>query len=572
MNQSKYIDAFIDDVNENMQAINRYLLALEQSSGNPFILNELFRAMHSLKASAQSMGFCRMGALSHEMENVVTAIQKGRIRPDVQLFDLLFRCLDYLEKSVQLICESGNECDQGYSEVLNEITALHEAQGGDGGDGEGDRQGRRTVSDFKCVQGILMESFYSGKRAFFVRAVISDDCPMKAVRAFLVIRALEKYGTVVYTMPDRGDIEEERFESEITAIVIENDAAADEGAPAMDVGLLEKVVGRVSDVSSHEVTELTPEMINQLFGPGALQAPPELPPEEYDPVYVVPDVTAEFPAVGSARAAGRQIDFHGRSVRIDAYLLDALQNLVSDLSFGVENMVRSLNKQNKGPLDESVQTLIHAATGIEDAVYVICTSPMSEVLSRLPLICADLSDELGKKVSFKLDVGDTRCDIGYASGLTQSLIHILRNSIDHGIERPEVRLASGKAEEGRISVSAYYRDGELVVETEDDGAGVDIQRVRAKAVKSGIAGEAEAGAMSRGELMQLLFLPSFTTRDQTSLYSGRGVGMDVVKAKTEEYGGSVGIESAEGRGTKLSIRIPRYSQRKEIPDDMLSVV
>jgi len=566
----------MDDVNENMQSLNRHLLALEQSSASPSILNELFRAVHSLKASAQTMGFSHMAGLAHEMENYIISLQENQNVLDGHTYDLLFRCLDIFENHIQHILDKGEESGADFSELIAEMSAWqnkHDPPATGGADSGADDE------DAEILRLALREAFIAGKHVYKIKVTISDECIMKAVRAFVIIQALKKHGAIVCSIPGEQDIEEERFDSDFTAAV-----QSDAGEEA-----LRGVIAGFSDIKHFDVTELYISDLQDMRksceagkqGHTEQAAPGNTP-------HAGPDVNQiglagnenakgrepQTAGPGGARPAkteaSRQVEFAGRTVRVDSNRLDALEDNVAELGGNINDFFGMLKKPLAKPLEDSAARLINSAAGVENAVYVLNTTPLSDALARLPLICADLTDELGKQAEFIMNVGDTRCNINIVTGLTQSLTHILRNCVDHGIEPPGIRAAAGKARVGMVRLGACYEGGELIIEVEDDGAGVDIGKTRKKAVSLGILSEAEAAAMHGDDVMQLIFLPMFTTREHVTLYSGRGVGMDVVKAKTEEIGGSVVIKSEEGRGTKIILRFPRFRNKNVFGEEHIN--
>ena len=477
MDYFKYFNAFIDEANENVHALNHYLLELEQTSGNPVLLNGLFRSAHTLKASSQSMGFQRMANLTHEMEDVISDVQKGLITLNRHIFDLLFRIIDCFESLLFHICEFGSEGSSGADELLEEIAALRGkpfsgfAYAADSPSGIvpaaaiGETAGKikeihaglpnnrddlpggaihikqkpiAPAPAYNAYRQISQRNvFDEGLSVYEIKVVLDRDCLMKAARAYIIIQALEKQGEIVRIEPDMEAIEDERFDYEFTVTLLS----------AAGTNTLQSVISGQSEIENFAIAEI------------------------------------ETPA-GSGVA------------------------------------------------------------------------PLADIFDRFPKIFAELTKKLGKQAELVINGGDTLCDSGIVSGLRQSLLHILRNSVDHGVEAPETRLAKGKAAKGLVEINAYSNGGELVIEVIDDGAGIDLDMVREKAVKAGIISEFDAGAISKESILNLIFQPMLSTREYVSMYSGRGIGMDVVKAKTEELGGAVEIVSEEGRGTKIILRMP----------------
>lgn len=529
MDYLKYLNAFIDEANDNVHSLNRRLLELEQSPGGRASLDGLYRAAHSLKASSQTMCFNKMARLMHETEFLISGVRDGRIKPDGRLFDLLFRCVDCYESFLFHLCEYGSEGGDGYEEILGEIIGLYGESGefisycgerpsaatlaADGANGpnvlnapNGTFFGKPVYSPGES-EALLAEA-RGGKRIYEIGITLIKDCLMKAARAYIIFSALEKRCKILKTSPDAEDIESERFGDSFSATV----------ATEASFDRLRDIIAGLSEIEFFDIYEL-----------------------QYD----------EISAGAEAYTIGK-----GRTVRIDIYQLDALQAFVSELSLRASNLAGLLPRPYTADIASAVGKLESAAANVGGAASKLRTTPMTDTFARLIILCGEASKEMGKEADLVVNGSETRCDVGLISPLTQILTHIVRNSVDHGIEPPAARAAAGKPARGRIGVSARSDETGLVVEAEDDGAGIDLRKVADKAVENGALSREQIRAMPRDELINLVFAPSFSTREQVSMYSGRGVGLDVVKTKTEEYGGFVEIESKDGLGVKITLRFP----------------
>ena len=544
MDYVKYLNAFVDEANEIVHALNRYLLDLEQTSGNPAILKGLFRSVHTLKASSQTMGFNRMAKLSHEMEDIISDIQKERIELDGGIFDRLFRIVDSLESFLFHICEFGSEGKSGSDDILKE-TEINEGVY----DGLTVAAGKTapaaaatatvTVTDPPLQynayeQAAIKNAFEDGRMAYEIHVVLMRDCLMKAARAFIIIQALERQGDIIRSRPNIEAIEDERFGYEFTITILSKSGAES----------FQSILNGLSEIERFDIVEVQPDMVNLHTG-GARPG------------------TAGGEAARAAENAERQMrdglknTLYGRSARIDLYQLDSLQNRISEHSGIVADIVERLPKSFAKHSAGLIAQLEHSVAGLENAAANLGTTSLMDIFDSFPKIFDELTDKLGKHAKLTINGGDIRCDINLVSGLRQPLLHLLRNSVDHGIEPSEIRIAKGKDANGLVSVNAFTEGGDIVVEVEDDGAGVNLAKVREKAIKAGIISEIEALEISKDSILKLIFQPTLSTREYISMYSGRGVGMDVVKARTEELGGTVEIDSEEGRGTKISLRMPR---------------
>ena len=692
MDYLRYLNAFIDEANENVHALNRYLLEMEQTSGNPALLNGLFRSAHTLKASSQTMGFSRIARLTHEMENIISAVQEGRASLDSYLFDLLFRIVDCFESFLFHIFEFGNEGGSGYDELLNEIASLnigddanhvendvHPANGdgassitvaatpaaaagtraatsyvattraasaqtesaaaanttaraatatsanhaataaaqltapatrasatsattatsatsdasasasaasapapaaGENGDFfamRPDHHPMESLPSFNSTErASIQEAFDNSNRAYEIKIELARDCLMKAARAFIIIQTFEKYGEIIRSDPKIDDIEDERFGSGFSITLLT-------GVPAET---LHSIIGGLSEIEKYVIVDIKPESLFAPAAPAATASPAGRPFSGDGNANSGGNVgsggktgsggnagktgkTVKTSKVGNGAAkpqetisarirprADWQAEMQGKTVRIGLYQLDSLQVHVSELSRMVTDLIERLPKQLVKQLADPIERLEESAACLEGAIARINTAPLSDIFDRFPRIFSELTKKLEKQAEIVINGGETRCDVSLVSCLTQPLLHILRNSIDHGIEIPDARLEKGKPAEGLVTVNAYSDGEEVIIEVEDDGAGIDVGKLRAKAIKAGVLSEAEAKTISDEKALNLVFLPSLSTREQVSMYSGRGVGMDVVKAKVEEVGGSVEIASEIGAGTKITIKMP----------------
>ena len=599
MDYLRYLNAFIDEANENVHALNRFLLELEQTSGNPALLNGLFRSAHTLKASSQTMGFQRISRLTHEMENIISAIQDDRIALNSYVFDLLFRIVDCFENFLFHIFEFGNEGGSGYEELLVEIATLNgggisasraargdKTAGAGGADGaagaagtvrpagatgadskinkadiSGDA-GNSIRNDIKASsaandiinyngaasyassrapmpaallpynpdeRAAIQSALADGRQVYEIKIILVRDCLMKAARAFIIIQMFEKFGEILHSEPNIEDIEDERFGSEFIVTLIA-------GAHTKS---LQGIIAGLSEIEKFEITEIKPDFFYaQSLGEGRI---------------------TDGADAGTTHIRPRvdwQSDMQNKTVRIGLYQLESLQARVSELSKTVADLIDSLPKPIIKQLASQIARLEEGTACLENVIARINTAPLADIFDRFPRIFAELTKKLGKQARLKISGGETICDIGIVSCLTQPLLHILRNSIDHGIENANERIAKGKPAMGLVIVNACSGNDEIIIEVTDDGAGIDVSKLREKAIKAGAISEARAKTISNDEVLKLVFLPSLSTREQVSMFSGRGVGMDVVKAKVEEMGGTVEIASEEGSGTKIIIRIP----------------
>ena len=562
MDVSQYLEIFLDETTEHLQNLNTQILTLEQEPENMDTINEIFRAAHSLKGMAGTMGYKRMQTLTHDMENVFSEVRNGNIKVKANMIDLLFQCLDALEEYTNNIRETG---DDGTNENEPLIKLLNEELGKkdekpagepkkeekapEGGD---KRKWLNIKLDSTDVM-VITEAQKQGNFVYGATVYVQESCLLKAARAFLVFKAVEEVGEIIVSSPSAQDIEDERFELDFSLIVISDKP-------------VDKLIAAISNVS--EIAEVLAEPIDLAKMPGSEEgksAATEQKKEEQKAVPAKAAAAAAAPAAdkktGVAKQAGGK-PIVNRTVRVDIEKLDVLMNLVSELIIAKNSLVaassaqKSASDKAQNNVNEQIEYLESVTTSLHESVMKVRMVPIESVVSKFPRMIRDLTKKLDKKMELYMSGEETELDRTVVDEIGDPLMHLLRNSADHGIESAEVRAERGKPEVGSIWLDAYQDGNNVVIEVRDDGNGIDTEAVKNKAISRGIITPEQAAGMSEKEIIDLLFLPSFSTSEKVTDVSGRGVGLDVVKSKIEALSGEVEVKSVLGVGSTWIIRLP----------------
>lgn len=567
MDVSQYLEIFLDESKEHLQSLNTEILNLEQDSENENTVNEIFRAAHSLKGMAGTMGYKRMQALTHDMENVFSEVRAGNIKVKSNMIDILFQCLDALEEYLNKIQETGDEGTNDNEPLIKLLNGLLEVKENTAAAPAGEAKKEKKEEAAKTVSAdagelrleesqihVLEEAMNQGKNAYFLMVRVQESCILKAARAFLVFKALEDLGEVIESDPPVQDIEDEKFELEFSLVFVTDES-------------LEKVLAAVRNVSEIESAEGEKLERSDLAESAAREAAAaakndqnaDLPAQQKTQTT---DRSGQ-PAVGSVMKANDKKPqvtkpVVNRTVRVDIEKLDVLMNLVSELIIAKNSLV-SASGGEKGDnvnFNEQIEYLERVTTNLHESVMKVRMVPIESVVNRFPRMIRDLSKKLNKKMELYMTGEDTELDRTVIDEIGDPLMHLLRNAADHGLESNEERIRAGKPEVGSIFLDAYQDGNNVVIEVRDDGGGIDVKKIKKKALDKGTITEEQAATMQDKDFIEMLFKPSFSTAEKVSDVSGRGVGLDVVKNKIEGLGGDVECKTKLGEGSNFIIRLP----------------
>ena len=557
MDVSQYLEIFIDETKEHLQTLSDQLMILEQEPENMETINEIFRAAHSLKGMAGTMGYKRMQRLTHDMENVFQEIRSGNMKVQPELVDVLFRGLDALEGYLANILDSADEGTEENQDIINALNDIVEKGTGKSSQPKPAVAAAQVPAADNAAGGALYESisisdyeintFETAKEQNLnilgITVYLQETCILKAARAFLVFKALEELGEVMKAVPDVQDIEDEKFDMNFSLIYFTQESAEKVKAAIENVSEIKEAVVGEFKLPEQEAAAKESKIVPEPKQAGAAAVQKDTKKE-----------TEKKPEKKSAKPAV------GRTVRVDIEKLDVLMNLVSELIIAKNGLVsissNTQNTRNDNSFNEQIEYLESVTTNLHESVMKVRMVPIESVVNRFPRMIRDLSKKLDKKMELHMTGEDTELDRTVIDEIGDPLQHLLRNSADHGLESNEDRIALGKSEVGNIWLNAYQDGNNVNIEVRDDGAGINIEKVRNKALEKGMITPEQAEVMTDKEIIDLLFQPSFSTADQITDVSGRGVGLDVVKTKIEGLGGNIECRSVIGEGSSFIIHLP----------------
>ncbi len=559
MDTSQYLELFIDETKEHLQSLNEHILELEKDPENDDTINEIFRAAHTLKGMSGTMGYTRMQRLTHDLENVFSEIRNGNMKANEKLVDILFRGLDALESYLDVISSTGSEGTEDNEDIINDLNeVIAEETGADGSAPEETKKVEVSpANEAKPAENSPAKNKYEqipvseyeihamenakedGQNVFGITVYLQESCILKAARAFLVFKTVEDKGELIKSIPDTEKIEDEEFELDFSWILATKESKE----------TIRQLIMNVSEIAEVCIDDFKYTTVVQNTQPEKEEKKEEKP-EVKEPAKKQPPQAAAKGKVAS------------RSVRVDIDKLDVLMNLVSELIIAKNALVSVTSGDNGAEVGsgqifhENIEYLERVTTNLHESVMKVRMVPIESVVNRFPRMIRDLNRKLNKKMELYMTGEDTELDRTVIDELGDPLMHLLRNSADHGLESNEERVRLGKPEVGSIFLDAYQDGNNVTIEVRDDGGGIDTEKVRRKALEKGTITLQQAEAMTDKDYIDLLFQPSFSTADKISDVSGRGVGLDVVKTKIESLGGSIEARTVKGQGSTFMIQLP----------------
>lgn len=567
MDTSQYLDLFIDETKEHLQSLNEHVLDLEKDPDDSDTINEIFRAAHTLKGMSGTMGFSRMQRLTHDLENVFSEIRNGNMKVNEKLIDVLFRGLDALESYLDVISSEGNEGTEDNEDIIQDLNALLEEEGNEGNASAAKEEKPKeeavektqevsapvqeeNLDDEKCKFRQIPIAEYEttaiqsakkeGKNVFGITVYLQESCILKSARAFLVFKSVENKGELIKSVPSTEKIEDEEFDYDFSWILATTESKDAIKNLILSVSEIKEVYIDNVDVSESEAT----------------------PKETSTEKKVINKTEVKAEEAQNKQKKGGKGKVGSRSVRVDIDKLDILMNLVSELIIAKNGLVSAsagdvkIQTENSQMFREQIEYLERVTTNLHESVMKVRMVPIDSVVNRFPRMIRDLTRKLDKKMELYMTGEETELDRTVIDEIGDPLMHLLRNSADHGLESNEERVRLGKPEVGSIFLDAYQDGNNVVIEVRDDGAGIDVDKVRRKAIEKGTITEKQAETMTDKDFIDLLFQPSFSTAEKITDVSGRGVGLDVVKTKIEALGGNISAKTVAGEGSTFTIQLP----------------
>lgn len=537
MDVSQYMSMFLEESMDNLQTLNEALLDLEQEPNDIDKLNQIFRVAHTIKGMAATMGFNNIAELTHKMEDILSEFREGKLNVTREVVTVLFDCLDTLEKMVRNI-EDGNEEIieiDSVIQALESVAKLEEFQE-DKEVLEEESFSENENIDINLNQydiSVIEQAKSNGFNGVITQIFLREDTLLKSARAFLIFQELERQGEVIKSFPTTEDIENEQFDTELIFVLITTKTKED----------INKIVSNISEVKSVNTSYVISkeddkkESVNNTLENRNIK-------DDIKSKEIVSQDKKKEASLGNKRAH--------QSVRVDLDKIDKLMNMVSELVIYRTRLEQIVIDDKSQELIETLEQVERTTSDLQDLVMKIRMLPLEVVFNRFPRMIRDLSVELKKEINFIIEGSETELDRTVIDEIGEPLIHLLRNSADHGIESKEERIAKGKEPVGTIKLVAYQEGTKALIKVTDDGAGINLEKVKNKAEKIGISTE----GLSDNDIRNLIFAQGFSTNSVVTDISGRGVGMDVVKTKISSLGGSVDVISEEGKGSTFIIKLP----------------
>ena len=526
MDMDQYLDIFIEETKEHLQEMNETLLELEDRPDDLKLLDAIFRVAHSIKGMAGTMGYTSITNLTHKMESLMHEVRSGNIQISSRIINSLFECFDALESYLEHLVEHGVEGDLDTTKLVSELALIIS-----GDDKLSLKEAIVTTQDIEInemLQNTINKALELGDNISKIQITLDSTVMLKSARTFIIFNTLEEFGEVIASNPTAEDLEAEKFDLSFQLLYISKlDAKA--------------VKAELLNIS--EVNEVKIESIEDKFE-------------------LISDIQKKTqPKTNNKKVKAKEKPSKkkaSKTVRVDIERLDNLMNLVSELII-IKTRLEDNGKQKRqetSEMHETIEYLERITTSLHDAVMKVRMVPVERTFNRFPRMVRDLSKDLGKGINLVMSGEDTEVDRTVIDEIGDPLIHLIRNSIDHGIEDKATRIARGKDENGTVALRAYSDGNTVVIEVEDDGNGIDSEVIKNIAINKGMLTEEKATSLTEKEAINLLFEAGFSTAKEVTDLSGRGVGLDVVKSKIEELSGTVEVTSNLGKGSKFTIRLP----------------
>jgi two-component system chemotaxis sensor kinase CheA len=537
MDMTKYLDVFLEESKEHLESLNEGLLALEKNSSDVSNLNEIFRAAHTLKGMSSTMGFNDLADLTHHMEDVLSDLKEGLLEANSYVIDVLFNCIDRLQLMIDNITVGKSE-EMDNTDLLQTLThikmgnyeaaalseqVLPEVSALDKGSSE-----LFKLNDYDMT--ILKEAQSRGFNVYYINVQIDSACLMKTVRAFMVFKTLEEEGEIMKSFPPAQEIDEGKFENMFELFLISK----------LDSDVLSHRVSAISEIQSVVVEPLDIDSL-------------EMPAPSLKTKLTRNDNNRDD---NNSEDNSKKMHKTKQTVRVDIERLDNLMNLVGELVMHKGRLEQIGSNQKIPDLHETIEQIDRISTDLQSVVMKVRMVPIEQVFNRFPRMVRDLAKDLGKEVDFIIEGKETELDRTVIDEIGDPLVHLLRNALDHGVELPQERVQKGKKPVGTVVLRARHEGNYVYIEVEDDGEGIDTDKVLTRAIEKGFVSSQQAGQMSKEDVISLLFTSGFSTSQNITDVSGRGVGLDVVKNKIESLNGEINVDAREGLGTRFRIKLP----------------
>ncbi|GMR65402.1 MULTISPECIES: chemotaxis protein CheA [Bacillus] len=527
--QTDLLNIFFEESEEHLQSLNENVLTLEQNPADMDVVGEIFRSAHTFKGMSASMEFTEMADLTHKMENVLDEIRHGNIVVHAEIIDVIFECIDNLEKMVADVQQGG----MGNIDVVTTKQKLEALLNGN----------VENPAGYIEQEPINNDDAVSHE----VHITVEQQAILKAVRAIMCIEVLQNVGNVQKTVPSIEEIEADAFGFEFT-VFMDTDQSEEE---------LKQVVLHVSEIEKVEVKQghTSKEVVSEeLATQEVVQEVKQVATQVESTKEISKQPASATPAKSNAKTKNAKVE--NRSIRVQLEKIERLMNMFEESVIERGRIDELAQRIQNKELIEHLNRLGDISKDIQNVLLNMRMVPIETVFNRFPRMVRMLAKDLGKKIDLQITGEDTEVDKIVIDEIGDPLVHLIRNAIDHGVETVEQRRDAGKNETGTIKLEAFHSGNHVVIQITDDGNGIHKGKVLEKAIKNGVVTESEANKLTDREVFDLIFQPGFSTAEVVSDLSGRGVGLDVVKHTIHSLGGHLIIDSEEGKGSTFRIELP----------------
>lgn len=550
MDTNQYMDMFLDESHEHLQSLNEGLLSLEENSDDVSVVNEIFRNAHTLKGMSATMGYNKIAELTHEMEDVLDLIRKEQLKLNEDIIDTLFKCLDSLEQMINSVGDGEAEDVVDVTDLVAKLSSISKGTPMPKAADATAKAAPQEAADSPSIvltdidKDVLKQAKESGMIGVHVQVTLAATCLLKSARSYMVMNALDELGDVIKSVPPAEDLEQEKFDHTFDVLLITAAEVKDVEEALESISEIEKVSVNVVDAEAKAGEKATPAE-----APKAAEAKPQAKAPVKTP--------AKAPAKKEASKKDAAHHKHqSQSVRVDIDKLDTLMNLMGELVINKVRLEQIGQTHRLAELTETLEQMDRVTTDLQNIVMKVRMVPVSAVFNRFPRMVRDVSKELNKEINLTIEGEETELDRTVIDEIGDPIMHLLRNSLDHGVEHPDDREAKGKPRTGEVGLIARHEGNNVVIMVTDDGAGINADVIRRKAVEKGMISQEEADKLDDADAVRLIFLPGFSTADKITDISGRGVGMDVVRSKIEALSGHVDVETKIDEGSVFKIKLP----------------
>ncbi|QMV41413.1 chemotaxis protein CheA [Cohnella cholangitidis] len=550
---SAYLSVFLDELEEQLLTLDHAILELETDGNHSDTVQRIFRAAHTLKGSSAAMGFHQMKEVTHKVESVFDLLRQEQLILSSGMINILFNCIDYLKLQRETL-------KQGQMEEHPNETLLHALEqilnGRHACDTSLDIVRESTPGEQEpaavAVEGWnpsemeeMTRKRQEGIPLYMVSVTLSSDADMPTVRGMLVHRTLSETGEIIALKPALSEWDnEELLLSGPISFVVASTYAPD----AIEGNVLQ--LSQISDVSVRVVEPVTePKDESDAELESGIEAVPAA---------ILPSAVSKSDTPTDSKVQIQQ------TVRVDVKRLEHLLNLVGELIIDntrLKEVRKRLDERYKqetevAMLGEVTDHLNRVIAELQEGMMKTRMLPIEQLFNRFPRLVRDLSQQAGKEIHFTIEGKETELDRTLIEEISDPLIHILRNAADHGLESPEERERLGKPRKGHLHLQASHQENAIVIRVKDDGRGIDPEKIKQKAIHKGFISQDEASRLTDKEMIALIFHSGMSTAEQVTELSGRGVGMDIVRTHIEKLNGLIDIDTAIGKGTEITIKLP----------------